>query len=537
MNFLKERLKYIPKFPKRFEKVLNISVKENFIKKDIEEDLKKKFKNTFLQKFLSFEQRETKKIGALKVAVVFSGGPAAGGHNVVFGIFESLKKIDPKSTLFGFLNGPKGILENKFIKITKKILEKYKNTGGFDLLGSSRTKIEKKCDLEKALQNLKNLDGLVIIGGDDSNTNAAILADFFLENNIKTRVIGVPKTIDGDLKNEYILTSFGFDTATKVYSEMIGNLKRDVISSKKYYHFIKLMGRSASHIALECALKTHAHYTIIGEEVFKKNKTIDQITKEIADVIVKRSKKDKNYGIILIPEGTLEFIAQIRILIKELNSILAKDKKINTLFSFEEKRDYLFSLLKEDTKNTLKTLSKDIQKQLLLTRDPHGNVKVSQIETEKLFIDKVKEELLKRDDFKKSFSAISHFFGYEARCSFPSNFDANYCYFLGLIATVLIKEKRTGYLACATNIDQDVENWGAMGIPLVSLMNMEERLGEKKPVIKKTLVDLDGKVFKYFEKHRNSWEIEESSLFPGPMQYFGPREITDDCPISIKADF
>lgn len=519
------RKKYSPKLPLIFKDFPNIS----FLKEDIlnvGKDVKNIFPNTFSNPMVSFKTSEKKESYPLRIGVLFSGGTAPGGHNVIYGLYHALMSLHPESMLFGFLDGPSGVIENNYIHIRDDHIQKYKNTGGFDLIGSSRTKIEKEDHLHASLTSCKELklDGLVIIGGDDSNTNAAILAEYFLKNGCKTKVVGVPKTIDGDLKNEHILISFGFDTATKVYSEMISNLQKDAKSSKKYYHFIKLMGRSASHIALECALKTHPNITLISEEVEDKGSTLNEITKEIADIIEKRASLGKNYGVVLIPEGIIEFIKEMRLLIKELNDLLAKEN----IFIDEIK-----SKLSEDAKNCFLSLPEDIQRQLLLTRDPHGNVQVSKIETEKLILEKVKKELQQRKEFKGKFNAVTHFFGYEGRSSMPSNFDADYCFSLGYVSVSLIKENLTGYIACVSDLNKGQDQWKALGIPLVGLMNIEKRKGKEKPVIKKALVDLFGKPFLQFSKIRRSLEIEDDYKIQGPIQFFGEKEVVDTKPMII----
>ncbi|KPK32657.1 MAG: diphosphate--fructose-6-phosphate 1-phosphotransferase [Chlamydiae bacterium SM23_39] len=526
------RKEYIPNIPCEISDI-NITVQESSLVK-VDKKIENIFEKTSKSPLLSFISGKGKKANFLKVGVLFSGGPAPGGHNVIAGVFDSLKKIDNRSQLYGFLNGPDGILKNKYIVITKELIDNYRNCGGFDLIGSSRTKIETEEQFKQALNNVKSLDldGLIIIGGDDSNTNALYLAEFFLKENFKTKVVGVPKTIDGDLKNEYILISFGFDTACKVYSEMIGNLARDAMSSKKYYHFIKLMGRSASHIALECALKTQPNFVLIGEEIFKGKKGLDQIVKDIAEMVIKRAKQNKNYGIILIPEGIIEFIYEIKMLIGELNKILSSYEKKFKSFEDKEKIDFVLSKLSNSSKKSFLYLPKDIQKQLLLKRDPHGNVQVSQIETEKLLIDKVKEELKNKKDIK--FNPIAHFFGYEGRASFPSNFDANYCYALGFVASSILKEGYTGYICAISNLNKSVNEWRGKAIPLASMMNMEIRKGKEKAVIKKALVDLKGKPFEMFVSLRDKWIIEDNYKYPGPIQFFGDKKLTDSCPIIIK---
>jgi len=453
----------------------------------------------------------------LKIGVVLSGGQAAGGHNVIAGLFDAMGE---GSELIGFLNGPGGIVDNKSIKLTSDIINKYRNQGGFDMIGSGRTKIETEEQKEKALAAIKDLDGLVVIGGDDSNTNAAMLAEYALQKGVKTRIIGVPKTIDGDLRTEDIAISFGFDTATKTYAEMIGNLGRDALSAKKYFHFVKLMGRSASHIALECALKTHPNLTLIGEEIAEKGWTLSDLKNQVADLIEKRAEKGKNYGIVLVPEGTIEFIPEMKKLISELNRLLA------------ESDEDVAKRLSESDRKTLESLPEKIGKQLLLDRDPHGNVQVSHIATEELLLLLAKQELEKRG-FKGKFSPVCHFFGYEGRAGLPSVFDATYCYALGTLATHLIAGGYTGYMSAITKLKEGVDNWGAAGIPITSLFNMEERKGKQKPVIQKALVDLKSDSFKSFEKQRGSWKMDDAYQCPGPIQFFGDSIITDNYPLSI----
>lgn len=524
------RLKYKPNIPSFLEDIFSLSVEKSKISLPVPERMSSFFPKTYKNGLISIKKASKNKPFPLKVGVVFSGGQAPGGHNVIAALFDALQHKD--SILYGFLEGPSGIVENKHIKITKELISKYRNMGGFDLIGSGRTKLETKEQLEASLKtaNSLKLDGLVIIGGDDSNTNAAVLAEYFLENKCETRVVGVPKTIDGDLRSEYILTSFGFDTASKVYSEMIGNIAKDAISAKKYYHFIKLMGRSASHIALECALKTQVNYSFIAEEIYKENKTLKQLTNELADLICKRALNGKNYGVILIPEGLIEFIAEIKLLIKELNSLLAKEDEKSTAVLKEK----LKPLLSKEARSTFESLDEKIQDQLLLDRDPHGNIQVSKIETEKLLINLVKKELKKRSEYKEKFNSQDHFFGYEGRAAHPSNFDANYCYALGFVAAFLIKEKLTGYICAVDKLTESFEKWEAKAVPIVSMMHLEMRKGEEKPVIKKALVDLEGKSFKLFASKRKKWQMEDCYLSPGPIQFFGEKEITDALAISLR---
>ena len=532
----KERLLYKPRLPRVLRNPLLLEIqKKDTVKSagDID-DIKKLFENSFSQPMVSFIQKEKiNEYPPIKIGVVFSGGQAAGGHNVISGLFDALKVFHPNSLLVGFVNGPGGIIENNTLDITEKILSDYRNQGGFDLLGSGRTKIETTQQLQLSLKTAKDLslDGIVIIGGDDSNTNAAVLAEYFIKNGCSTKVIGVPKTIDGDLQNEFVDISFGFDTACKTYSEMIGNICSDAISAKKYYHFIKLMGRSASHIALECALNTHPNMVIIAEEISENNKTLKEITDEIADLVCIRAENNKNYGVILIPEGLIEFIPEIKLLINEMNSLLSQTsphfQKFNKILSLEDRCKWIYNNLSNNSKTTFSNLPKTIQEQLLLDRDPHGNVQVSKIETEKLLLETVKQELKKRKDFKGKFNAQNHFFGYEGRAGLPSNFDAEYCYSLGYVAALLVYQGFTGYMSCVSNLTKPIDQWEIKGIPITSLMHMEMRKGKRKPVIKKALVDLSGKAFLKYKSHREKWLMEDQYICPGPMQFFGKTELTD----------
>ena len=539
----KLRKEYKPKLPDILKNISFLQVEKNgTVKKDLDSKLKEIFPKICDQETVFFKKGAERKYSPMKIGVVFSGGQAAGGHNVIAGIFDAMKLLNPKSALLGFLNGPSGIVDCKYIEITEKLLSDYRNQGGFDLIGSGRTKIETPEQFQSSIETAKKLalDGIVIIGGDDSNTNAALLSEYFLQNGCKTKVIGVPKTIDGDLKNEFILTSFGFDTASKVYSEIIGNIARDAISAKKYYHFIKLMGRSASHITLECALQTCPNFTFIAEEVQKENKTLNQLTLELTDFICKRSLEGKNYGVVLIPEGLIEFIPEIKTLISELNTLFAKKpeiiEKLNITPSDSLKITYVESLLLTESKKTFSSLPDKIKLQLLIDRDPHGNIQVSLIETEKLFIEKVNEELKKRDIDKVKFNALSHFLGYEGRACFPSNFDSDYCYNLGFVAIALLKEGLTGYICSLANLFTSNDKWQPQGIPLVSLMNIEMRKGKEKPVIKKALVDLKGKPFKLFASNREKWKYSDEYSFPGPIQYFGDKSLTDRISITMELE-
>lgn len=507
------RIKYQPELPKCLHNLSTLEIVKGGQTESIadQDEIKYLFNKSYGQPILHFKEWEEKEHRPLRVGVVFSGGQAAGGHNVVTALFDALKKMHFDSKLFGFLQGPLGIIENNSIELTKEILDNVRNTGGFDLIGSGRTKIETTTQLEASKKSVEalNLDGLVIIGGDDSNTNAAFLAEYFLTHQCKTKVIGVPKTIDGDLKNDFVEISFGFDSACKTYSEMIGNIAKDAISAKKYTHFIKLMGRSASHITLECALQTHPNIALIGEEIFFKQMTLKQITEEIASVLKKRSQQGKNYAVVLIPEGLIEFVPEIKQLISELNTLLAKQVQD------------VVSKLSEQARKTFKFLPKEIADQLLFDRDPHGNVQVSHIATEQLFIHTVKNQL----EGKLSF--VNHFFGYEGRSCFPSNFDATYCYALGVTAALLIDAGCTGYMSVVRNLAKQVSEWEVGGIPITMLMNMEERKGKRKAVIRKTLVDLESPLFKTFVENRQSWALEDHYRMPGPIQLFGPKEICD----------
>ncbi len=520
----KNRLSYPLEVPKILSDLNRITFKEGQ-KTSAQKDalaIQKHFPRTYGRPIMKPAKKETNASSkVLKVGVVLSGGQAAGGHNVIIGLFDALKKDHKKSHLFGFLNGPIGILEGKYVDLAEKQLSFYRNQGGFDLIGSGRTKIETKEQFSKALQVIEtlDLDGLVIIGGDDSNTNAAFLAEYLLEHHCKTAVVGVPKTIDGDLKNDHVAISFGFDTACRTYSEMIGNIARDALSAKKYTHFIKLMGRSASHIALECALQTQPNYTLIGEEVAKKRQSLKEITEDLADLIKKRTLSGKNYGVILIPEGLIEFISEMKNLIEELNALLATKK---------DPVEHLGSSAKE----TLTFLPKHIQKQLLLDRDPHGNVQVSHIQTETLLSHLVRERL-KREKGDKTFNPVHHFFGYEGRAGFPSHFDATYCYSLGMLSALLIRERLSGYMSCIQGLEKPPLEWEIYALPMTSFMNIEIRKGKEKPVIQKALVNLDGKLFKRFEKEREKWKLEDHYRYLGPIQFDRDFSWGDQTPLSL----
>jgi diphosphate-dependent phosphofructokinase len=539
----KLRLNFKPVLPQLFREMKDlITAQENSIRSAatsqnrLANELAAVFPLTYQLPILKFALGESEPQQPLRVGVVLSGGQAAGGHNVIAGLFDALTELHSNSILIGFLNGPAGIIDNHAIEITREKLSLYRNQGGFDLIGSGRTKIETEEQFKSAEKNIRalNLDGLVIVGGDDSNTNAAFLAEVFCKNGCKTKVVGVPKTIDGDLKNEYIETSFGFDSACKTYSEIIGNILRDSLSQKKYYFFIKLMGRSASHIALECALQTHPNMTLIGEEIAEKQQTLQDLVKIIADMICARAKEGKDYGAILIPEGIIEFIPECNLLIAELNTVLAADKlhqeKLDHLPSNKEKIGYIQSLLTSSSTASLQMMPETVQIQLLLDRDPHGNVQVSKIESDRLLLEMVSIELKKRrkaGDYSGKFSAQPLFLGYEGRSCLPTNFDAQYCYALGYAAAGLIAHGANGYMACIKGLTFPVEEWQALGIPLVNMMRMEQRKGKLKPVIQKALVNLQGEPFQAFAAEREDWLLADDYRYPGPIQFFGPAELTE----------
>jgi len=476
------------------------------------------------------------------VGVILSGGQAPGGHNVIAGLFDALTRANPKNRLLGFKGGPGGLVDDKKIEITADYMDRFRNTGGFDIIGSGRTKIETDEQFAGARETcLKNgVDAVVVIGGDDSNTNAALLAEYFAAKGDPIQVIGVPKTIDGDLKNEYIETSFGFDTAVKTYSELIGNIERDANSAKKYWHFIKLMGRSASQIALECALQTRPNVCIISEEVEEKKQTLDDVVASIVDVVVKRAANGENFGVVLVPEGLIEFIPEMGTLIGELNDMLAENAEyFATLHTFEDQAEWVNKNLSRDSSYVFSSLPSDIQRQLLMDRDPHGNVQVSRIETEKLLIEMVSDKLAElkvKGTYSGKFSHQAHFFGYEGRSAFPSNFDADYTYSLGYSAFLLIANGLTGYISSVRNIARPADEWIAGGIPLTMMMNMEQRHGKKKPVIKKALVELEGAPFRYFAQHRDDWAVTTSFAFPGAIQYYGPDDICNLPTLTLRLE-
>ena len=505
--------------------------------------VKKIFPNTYGLPAVTFVKGNNQAVckKAVRVGVVLSGGQAPGGHNVIGGLLDGLKKANSKNKLFGFLGGPSGIVENKFVEITPALMKDYRNTGGFDLIQSGRTKIETDEQLAASKNNLiKNkMDALVVVGGDDSNTNACVIAEYLKQQGVDISVIGVPKTIDGDLKNEHIETSFGFDTATKIYAELVGNIERDMNSARKYWHFVRLMGRSASHITLEVAFKTHPNAVLIGEEVLAKKMTLGQVVNQLADLIAKRAKAGKNYGIVLVPEGLIEFIPEMKELISALNDALADNEAALAKLNLAQKKEFILGKLPKKLADLMRSLPAGIASQLMLDRDPHGNVQVSLIETEKLLVEMIKTrlaELKKAGKYNGKFATITHFFGYEGRCGVPSTFDANYTYALGYNAAVLALNKCTGYLSSVKNLTKKAQDWVCGGVPLTMMMNIERRKGKEKPVIKKALVELKGKPFAYLAKVRSVWATDDVFVFPGPIQFFGPAVVTDMTTVTLQLE-
>lgn len=532
-----ERAKYQPKLPNSLKSSVKLVEGRKTESVADQSDIKELFPNTYGMPLITFEaSNDRKSYKAVNVGVILSGGQAPGGHNVISGIFDGIKNINPDSKLYGFLGGPGGLVDHKFIELTAEIVNEYRNTGGFDIIGSGRTKLEETKQFDKGLEILKklNIQALVIIGGDDSNTNACVLAEYYAANHSGIQVIGCPKTIDGDLKNNMIETSFGFDTATKVYSELIGNIQRDANSAKKYWHFIKLMGRSASHIGLECALQTQPNITLISEEVAEKKQTLGEIVDYIAGIVAKRAENGDNFGVALIPEGLIEFVPEMKTLISELNDLLVEGSETEEKFkSFTDKaegRAFVAGILSPESAKVYTSLPSGIADQLTLDRDPHGNVQVSLIETEKLLGEMVKsrlKEMKKAGEFKGKFGTQYHFFGYEGRCAAPSNFDADYCYSLGYNASFLIAEGKTGYMSSVRNLTAPASEWIAGGVPVTMMMNMERRHGQMKPVIQKALVELDGAPFKYLASKREEWALKTDFVYPGPIQYWGPSDVCD----------
>ena len=530
----KARYQYSPKLPGMLRNgISEICVKEGNATQSVadQEKIAALFPNTYGEKEITFEKGENTSAAKKQVVgVILSGGQAPGGHNVICGLYDALKATSKENVLYGFKNGPIGLLEDNYVEFDDAYIDAYRNTGGFDIIGCGRTKLETEEHFAVAAKVCEKhgITAIVIIGGDDSNTNAAVLAEYFAAHNTGVQVIGCPKTIDGDLKNEDIECSFGFDTATKTYSELIGNIERDANSAKKYWHFVKVMGRSASHVALECALETQPNICLISEEVAAKKQSLSEIADYIADAVEKRSANGNNFGVAIIPEGVVEFVPEFKALIAEINELLAgnKTEEFNALGSWEEKYAFIEKGLTAESMAVFAILPQTIQQQLFLERDPHGNVQVSLIESEKLFSALVKDKLTERG-FTGKFNALHHFFGYEGRCAFPSNFDADYCYSLGYNAFMLIQYGYNGYLSKVSNLSKPAEEWVAGGMPITKMMNIERRNGEDKPVIKKALVELDGKPFKYFEANRDTWAVETAYTYPGAIQYYGPTEVCD----------
>ncbi len=529
------RAAYAPKLPKALQssnvKVVLGAASEPATDK---EEIKRLFPHTYGQPIVKLVESDGNLCSSpLKVGVVLSGGQAPGGHNVIAGLFDALKAANSENVLYGFLKGPGGVIKGKYKVLTSDVIDQYRNTGGFDMIMSGRDKIEKAEDLAACKKNFEdlNLDGLVIVGGDDSNTNAAVLAEYLKAQGSKTVVVGVPKTIDGDMKNEQIEASFGFDTAAKTYSELIGNICRDASSAVKYWHFIRLMGRAASHVTLECALQTHPNISLISEEVQAKKITLEQIVDGIVNVIKERANAGKNYGVVIVPEGLPEFISDIKTMIDELSTILGKEENyIKSLKDHSERLQYLSKQLTVASSSVYNSLPAEIQ-EVLLKRDSHGNVPLSQVETERLLIDLVSDKIRFQKAHgqasKAKFSPLAHFFGYEGRCAAPSNFDADYCYSLGHAAGEIVRARLTGYTVNVQNMNQASENWVAGATPVTMMLNMEIRKGKPTPVIKKALVDLNGAPFQHFATNREKWAVEDYYTYPGPIQYFGPSEVCD----------
>ena len=537
----KERAGYQPKLPKALQGAVKVQEGAPTQSVDNQEDIKKLFPNTYGMPLVEFVPADSANNAKINVGIILSGGQAPGGHNVISGLFDEVKKLNPENRLYGFLMGPGGLVDHNYIEITAENLQAYRNTGGFDMIGSGRTKLEKEEQFEKGLEIIRQLDikAIVIIGGDDSNTNACVLAEYYAAKQYGVQVIGCPKTIDGDLKNDQIETSFGFDTATKTYSELIGNIERDCNSARKYWHFIKLMGRSASHIALECALQTQPNICLVSEEIEAKDQTLNDIVEYIAGVVAYRAEQGNDFGVVLIPEGLIEFIPAIGRLIQELNDLLAAHGAEYLNLDKAAQREYILAHLSAENKATFETLPEGVARQLSLDRDPHGNVQVSLIETEKLISEMVAAKL---DQWKKEgkytgkFSPLHHFFGYEGRCAAPSNFDADYCYALGSSAAQLIANGKTGYMAIVKNTTAPADQWKAGGVPITMMMNMERRNGEMKPVIRKALVELDGAPFKTFAAQREKWAKETCYVYPGPIQYWGPSSVCDQTTKTLELE-
>ncbi len=543
----KARYQYEPKLPGMLRSgVDKIAVKEGEPTQSVadQETIKSLFPNTYGKNEITFVEGEsTASPDKQVVGVILSGGQAPGGHNVICGLYDALKAASPENVLIGFKNGPSGLIDDDFVVFDDEFIDKYRNTGGFDIIGSGRTKLETEEQFKVAADVAKKhgMNAIVIIGGDDSNTNAAVLAEYMAAHDTGVQVIGAPKTIDGDLKNDDIEASFGFDTATKTYAELIGNIERDANSAKKYWHFIKVMGRSASHVALEAALQTQPNICLISEEVAAKKMSLSEIADYIADSVEKRAANGDNFGVAIIPEGVVEFVPEFSALIAEINELLAgaKADEFNALPTWKEKYEFIKNGLTKESFEVFEILPENIQQQLFLERDPHGNVQVSLIESEKLFSALVANKLKERKEkgtYKGKFSPLHHFFGYEGRCAFPSNFDADYCYSLGYNAALLIQNGFTGYLSKISNLSKPAAEWVAGGMPITKMMNIERRHGENKPVIRKALVELDGKPFQFFADNRDNWAVETAYLYPGAIQYYGPEEVCDLTTKTLKLE-
>ena len=536
------RAAYKPKVPKTWEGIVEIQEGQPTQSVSHQDAIRELFPNTYGMPLITFAaSTEKKQFAPVNVGVILSGGQAPGGHNVIAGIFDGIKNMHPESRLYGFILGPGGLVDHKYTELTADIIDEYRNTGGFDIIGSGRTKLETKEQFEKGLVILKklNIKALVIIGGDDSNTNACILAEYYAQTRAGVQVIGCPKTIDGDLKNDWIETSFGFDTACKVYSEVIGNIQRDCNSARKYWHFIKLMGRSASHIALECALQVQPNICLISEEIEAKNLSLNDVIQYIADIVARRAENGNNFGTVLIPEGLIEFIPAMKKLIHELNEYLARHEEEFKRIKRSHQLIHIMDKLSPENAKIFASLPENVARQLTLDRDPHGNVQVSMIETEKLLAEMVGNrlaEMTNEGKFKGRFASQVHFFGYEGRCAAPSNYDADYCYSLGFTAAGLIFFGKTGYMSSVRNTTAPASEWIAGGVPITMMMNMERRHGGLKPVIQKALVKLDGGPFKTFAAHRDVWAVNTDYVYPGPIQYFGPTEVCDQPTITLKIE-
>ena len=535
------RAAYKPKLPKALQGVVKAVEGAPTQSVDNQKEIKAEFPNTYGMPLVEFVPGDVAENKKMNVGIILSGGQAPGGHNVICGLFDTVKKLNPENKLYGFLMGPGGLVDHNYMEITADYVDNFRNTGGFDMIGSGRTKLEEVEQFDKGLEIIRQLDiqAIVIIGGDDSNTNACVLAEHYLKQNAGVQVIGCPKTIDGDLKNDQIETSFGFDTATKTYSELIGNIERDCNSARKYWHFIKLMGRSASHIALECALQCQPNICLISEEVEAKDLTLNDIVEQICEAVAARAAKGDNYGVVLVPEGLIEFIPAIGRLIDELNDLLADHGEEYKDLDPEAQKKYVLAHLSKENAETFETLPENVARQLSLDRDPHGNVQVSLIETEKLLSVMCEAKLAKWKDegkFVGKFATLHHFFGYEGRCATPSNYDADYCYALGASAAQLIANGKTGYMAIVKNTTAPSDEWKAGGVPITMMMNIERRNGKNKPVIKKALVDLEGNPFKTFVARRDRWATETCYLYPGPIQYWGPTEVCDKTTITLALE-